>query len=72
MTDWIEERVVAVDFARGRSTAPQLDVFGGDGRMVRQVALPVGRRLVGFGRGVILVVSVGAEGLETLERYRSR
>jgi hypothetical protein len=49
--------------------APVLDVFDRAGRLVRQVTLPVGRRVVGMGRGVVYAVVSDADDLETLEKY---
>jgi len=45
------------------------DVFDARGRRVRQVVLPEGRRLVGFGRGVLYAVYVDENDLQWLERY---
>jgi hypothetical protein len=50
--------------------APVLDGFDAGGRVVRQVTLPAGRRVVGTGRGVLYAVVKSADDLETLERYR--
>jgi hypothetical protein len=61
---WVERSVAA-------GAAPVLDVFDQEGRLVRQVTLPAGRRLVGFGRGVLYAVAADDDGLETLERYRA-
>jgi hypothetical protein len=49
---------------------PVLDVFDAEGRLVRQVTLPAGRRVVGTGRGAVYAVVRNADDLETLERYR--
>jgi hypothetical protein len=46
------------------------DVFDGRGERVRQVRLPEGRRLVGFGQGTLYAVHKDADDLEWLERYR--
>jgi hypothetical protein len=46
------------------------DVFDNRGERIRQVRLPEGRRLVGFGRGVLYAVHKDADDLEWLERYR--
>lgn len=46
------------------------DVFDGRGRLVKQVLLPEGRRLIGFGKGVLYAVRVDQDDLEWLERYR--
>lgn len=45
------------------------DVFDASARRVRQVVLPEGRRLVGFGRGVLYAVYVDGDDLQWLERY---
>ncbi len=60
---WVERSVRT-------GAAPVLDVFDADGRLVRQVTLPAGRRLVGVGRDGLYAVVADADGLETLERYR--
>lgn len=60
---WVERSVPA-------GAAPLLDGFDGDGRLVRQVALPPGRRVVGLGRSTLYAVVTDADGLEMLERYR--
>jgi len=60
---WVERSVPA-------GTAPVLDVFDGDGRLVRQVGIPEGRRLVGVGRAALYAVVMDGDGLQTLERYR--
>jgi hypothetical protein len=47
------------------------DVFGSDGRLQRAVILPVERRVLGFGPGVVYVQHTDADdGLQYLERYR--
>lgn len=46
------------------------DVFDSAGRRVRQVVLPEGRELVGFGDGVLYAVRLDENGLQWLERYR--
>ncbi|HSG81190.1 MAG TPA: hypothetical protein VLC48_02995 [Gemmatimonadota bacterium] len=46
------------------------DVFDAAGRRIRQVVLPQNRRLVGFGQGTLYAVSVDANDLQWLERYR--
>jgi hypothetical protein len=61
---WVERSVAT-------GAEPVLDVFDGAGRLVRQVTLPAGRRLVGIGREVLYAVSTDADGLQTLERYRA-
>ena len=46
------------------------DIFGDRGELVKQVRLPAGRRLVGFGNGVLYAVMTDEDDLEWLERYR--
>ena len=46
------------------------DVFNDRGELVKQVRLPAGRRLVGFGNGVLYAVMTDEDELEWLERYR--
>ena len=46
------------------------DVFDSMGNRVKQVVLPQGRRLVGFGDGVLYAVNVDSDDLQWLERYR--
>lgn len=46
------------------------DVFDSAGRRLRQVVLPEGRTLEGFGRGVAYLVRTDADDLQWLERYR--
>lgn len=45
------------------------DVFNDRGELVKQVQLPAGRRLVGFGDGVLYAVMTDEDDLEWLERY---
>jgi hypothetical protein len=45
------------------------DVFDASGRRVRQVVLPEGRTLVGFGRGTLYAFNEDEDGLQWLERY---
>lgn len=45
------------------------DVFNDRGELVKQVQLPPGRRLVGFGDGVLYAVRTDEDDLEWLERY---
>lgn len=46
------------------------DVFDRSARLVKQVILPEGRRLLGFGSGVVYAVRVDDLDLNYLERYR--
>ena len=50
---------------------PELhDVFDSSGNRVRQVELPAGRRLLGFGNGVVYLVRTDEDDLQWIERYR--
>jgi len=46
----------------------RFDVFDADGRLVREVSLPLGARLVGLGRGVVYVTTTDAAGAVHLDR----
>lgn len=46
------------------------DVFDDAGNRVRQVVLPEGRQLVGFGEGMVFLVNVDEDDLQWLEAYR--
>jgi len=60
---WVERSVPA--------NAPrEYDVFGPDGKVRGKVILPAGRRLVGFGKGVVYLRETTEEELQYLERYR--
>ncbi|MCZ6915629.1 MAG: hypothetical protein O7I93_02530 [Gemmatimonadetes bacterium] len=48
---------------------PLYDVFDAGGELIKQVRLPAGRTIVGFGRGVVYAVSVDEDDLQWLERY---
>ena len=52
------------------ATRELYDVFDGQGRLVRQVELAEGRRLVGFGRSVLYAIQTDEDDLQWLERYR--
>ena len=53
-----------------RAGDPQtFDVFDGEGNRARQVVLPEGRRLVGFGQGTLYAINVDEDDLQWLERY---
>jgi hypothetical protein len=56
---WVERSVAA-------GAAPVLDGFDREGRLLRQVILPEGRRVVGMGRGVLYAVAKDADELEVL------
>jgi len=45
-------------------------VFRADGMQIRKVILPVGRRLVGFGKGVVYLRETTKDELQYLEQYR--
>jgi hypothetical protein len=50
---------------------PLVDIFDRAGEKVAEIELPLGRRLVGFGPGVVYLVRTDDDGLEWLERYRN-
>lgn len=51
------------------SQPPTFDLIDPNGRVVAQVKLPLGSRLVGFGKGWVYVVRIDPDDLEFLERY---
>jgi hypothetical protein len=51
-------------------TQPLFDVFDTTGRRTRQVRLPMGRDVVGFGRGRMYATREDEDGLLWLESYR--
>jgi hypothetical protein len=51
-------------------SVPVYDVFGANGLVSHRVALPVGARLVGFGKGVAYLVTTDADDLQFLSRHR--
>lgn len=51
-------------------TRPRFDVFDRGGRLVRQIELPEGRRLLGFGRAALYAIRTDADGLQWLEKFR--
>ena len=60
---WVERSVPA--------NAPrEFDIFGADAKMKSRVILPAGRRLVGFGKGVVYLREVTEDELSYLERYK--
>jgi hypothetical protein len=68
---WITpEGALLVERSVASGAVPVLDVFDGNGRLVRQLTLPAGRRVVGVGRGMVYAVVKNPDDLETLERYR--
>jgi hypothetical protein len=55
----------------GRVGSPiTIDVFDGAGRKRGELEIPEGRRVAGFGAGVLYLVHEDAFGLHWLERYR--
>jgi hypothetical protein len=60
---WVERSVPA-------GSARVMDVFDAAGNIKMRVTLPQGRRLVGFGNGVIYVRHSDASDLQHLERYK--
>jgi len=60
---WVERYVAA-------GAPREFDIFGADGKPVRKVVLPAGRRLVGFGKGVVYLRETTEDELSYLERYR--
>ncbi len=60
---WVQRHVPAGE-------PPLFDVFDGEARLKYRAALPEGRQLVGFGRGVLYAVRSDDYGLQWLERYR--
>ena len=48
-----------------------IDVFGPDANLKRQVVLPAGRQIVGFGRGAVYLIETDEFGLQWLERHRT-
>ena len=60
---WVERSVPA-------GSPRVMDVFDAAGVLKARVTLPAGRRLVGFGNGVIYVRHSDASDLQHLERYR--
>ena len=60
---WVERYVSA-------GSPRTFDVFGQDGRLTARVVLPAGRRLVGFGKGVVYLAWNDEFDLQYLERHR--
>jgi hypothetical protein len=60
---WVERYVPAGE-------PPLIDVFDGAGRKRGEFTLPVGCRVVGFGRGTVYLSRIDADDLQWLERYR--
>jgi len=60
---WVERSVAA--------GAPRvMDVFDASGILKEHVVLPAGRRIAGFGRGVVYLRAANESDLQLLERYR--
>jgi hypothetical protein len=47
-----------------------IDVFDGSAKKTGEVLLPVGCRVVGFGRGTVYLARTDQDDLQWLERYR--
>lgn len=60
---WVRRHVKSGEFET-------YDVFDASGRRVRQIVLPAGRALVGFGRGTLYAAAEDDDGQQWLERYR--
>jgi hypothetical protein len=60
---WVER---SVPFAK----PVRYDVFDDHATRIAQVVLPEGRRVLGFGRGVVYAVIEDADGFQRIERYR--
>jgi hypothetical protein len=60
---WVERYLPA-------GSPPLVDIFNRAGEKVAEVELPPGRRVVGFGPGLVYLVRTDDVGLEWLERYR--
>jgi hypothetical protein len=50
--------------------APIIDLFDRSGQKRAEVLVPIDRRVIGFGSGVVYLARVDDMGLEWLERYR--
>lgn len=61
-TLWVQRTVPA-------GAAARFDLIDGTGAVVRQVELPAGRRLVGFGPRTVYLARVDDDDVEHLERY---
>jgi hypothetical protein len=60
---WVERHVPA-------GTPRTFDVFGADAKLKKQIILPEGRRLAGFGvNGAVYLIHVDEFDLQTFERY---
>lgn len=53
-----------------RDSTPVYDLFDATGKHTGRVTLPLGRRLVGLGKGVLYATRTDEDGLQWLERYR--
>lgn len=45
------------------------DIFDGNGRRVKQLVLPEGRQLIGFGEGAVFLIRTDDDDLQWVERY---
>jgi hypothetical protein len=64
------EGEVWIERSRPASAKRELyDVFDSQGRLVRQIEMAEGRRLIGFGKGVLYAVRTDEDDLQWLERY---
>lgn len=61
---WVQRSVPA-----GQS--PAIDIFGDSANLKGKLTLPAGRRIVGFGQGVVYAVRTDEFGLQWLERYKT-
>jgi hypothetical protein len=61
---WLARYTTAAD------STPMFDVFDARGELTTRVTLPLGRRVVGMGQGVVYAVRTDEDGLQWLERYR--
>lgn len=64
------EGILWVQRTSEAGTPPIFDLLSAAGSVVARVQLPLGQRLVGFGRGVVYLAGLNDDELEVLERYR--
>lgn len=55
---------------RANDPTPRYEVFDAAGRLIGQVTLRPGSRVVGFGKGTVYVVRMDEDDLQYLERFR--
>ncbi|HEV8122823.1 MAG TPA: hypothetical protein VGP80_01140 [Gemmatimonadales bacterium] len=60
---WVERSVPA-------GSPRVMDVFDANGTLKERIVLPAGRRVAGFGRGVVYLRAANESDLQLLERYR--